>query len=287
MKLVYLVLENRCNLKCPYCFYAQRGDKWTKERMGLFTVRSVLDQLASLGFTGVAFTGGEPTLHPDLLECIAHAKGRGYTTWLATNGTRLDEPLSRGLKDNGLDNVYLSSDTTDRTEIALISLERAMSMLRRAGLNSIHLTWVISRPDPGVLREVKAFARGHGVDVIFQPAWLAHSDGTLRPIAKEDITRMAPALMDWAREMHHIPYVKTVLRHYREGEKPNACQMGTNRIIVNWNGDMYPCFHRRDLKVGSVLTDSCQELIGRMREKAVPHVASAACFGEHCISLFA
>ena len=43
----------------------------------------------------VSFTGGEPTLRPDLPELVRHAKQLGLRVNLITNGTRVDAPMAR------------------------------------------------------------------------------------------------------------------------------------------------------------------------------------------------
>jgi MoaA/NifB/PqqE/SkfB family radical SAM enzyme len=287
MKIAYVVLENRCNLTCPYCFYVQRGDRWSKDRMGLETVRSVVAQLAELGFGGVAFTGGEPTLHPDLVACVDAAHSYGMRTWIATNGTRLSDELCHDLRAAGLDNVYLSSNTAVPVEEALASLDNAIGQLRAAGLDAIHLTWVISRPDTDVLERVRAFARLHEVDVVFQPAWLVHDGTKVSRLDQASLHHITPVLIDWAREAGHVGYAQLMLGYYARGNRPSSCTMGSSRVVIDWNGDVYPCFHRKDLRAGNVGDGPLSAILGDMAESAVPQISSAACFGEHCISLFA
>ncbi len=45
-----------------------------------------LDRLAGLGTTIVTFSGGEPLLHPDLDDLIAHVRRRGMIAGMITNG---------------------------------------------------------------------------------------------------------------------------------------------------------------------------------------------------------
>lgn len=51
------------------------------------TVRSAVESAAELGFQQVAFSGGEPLLHPDIGSMAAHAKSLGLRVVLTTNGT--------------------------------------------------------------------------------------------------------------------------------------------------------------------------------------------------------
>jgi MoaA/NifB/PqqE/SkfB family radical SAM enzyme len=287
MNLAYLVLENRCNLTCPYCFYVQRGDRWSKDRMELATVEMVVEQLAAIGYGGIAFTGGEPTMHPDVVRCVSAAKSAGMQVWLATNGTRLNDSLCQDLRSAGLDYVYLSSNTAVPVEDALKSLATAIGQLRKAGLDAIHLTWVVSRPEPEILEAVRVFAQRQAVDVIFQPAWLVHDRGRVSRLDSAGLRHISPVVMQWARETGHVRYGQLMLGYYHRGDRPAACTMGSSRVIVDWNGQVYPCFHRRDLCAGNVHDAPVASILGKIHRDAVPAIQGAACFGEHCISLFA
>jgi radical SAM protein with 4Fe4S-binding SPASM domain len=71
-----------------------------------------LDQLWALGIPHIVFTGGEPTLRPDLPELIAHAEKNGQITGLNTNGRRLmNRSFLQSLVDAGLDHVQITFES--------------------------------------------------------------------------------------------------------------------------------------------------------------------------------
>ena len=83
-----------CPWRCPYCqnHELQLLDSATAGAEELF---SFLESRRSL-LDGVVFSGGEPTLQPDLPRAIAHAKEMGFQTALHTCGTfpeRVEEAL--------------------------------------------------------------------------------------------------------------------------------------------------------------------------------------------------
>jgi radical SAM protein with 4Fe4S-binding SPASM domain len=55
-----------------------------------------------------SFTGGEPTLIPELPELIQYAKDLGMRVNLITNGTLVDNDLAMKLADHGLDSAQVS-----------------------------------------------------------------------------------------------------------------------------------------------------------------------------------
>jgi organic radical activating enzyme len=88
-------VTSRCNLKCKYCYYPCNGSDRLKEDI----IAEASDRAYDAPFI---LTGGEPTLHPDLLEIIRRLKVMGET-WLLTNGVKLlEDGLFDGLLDAGL-----------------------------------------------------------------------------------------------------------------------------------------------------------------------------------------
>src|SRR5262249_6722378 len=55
------------------------------------------------------FSGGEPTMHPGIVEMLKHAQARGLRTSMTTNGTLLTERLVSRLEDC-LDLLAISLD---------------------------------------------------------------------------------------------------------------------------------------------------------------------------------
>ena len=90
-----------CNLRCPFCHNSELLDG---------TAEAVTDDAGLLDFLkkrrgmldGVAFTGGEPLLRPELPELLRRVRDLGYAVKLDTNGTlpeALERVLSAGLAD--------------------------------------------------------------------------------------------------------------------------------------------------------------------------------------------
>ena len=94
--------------------------------------KSILSKSWDYGIPHIVFTGGEPTLRPDLVELIAHAEKLGQVTGLLTNGLRLSEPnYLNQLLINGLDHVMIIFDPNE---------EQAWEALRDALAADIYIT---------------------------------------------------------------------------------------------------------------------------------------------------
>ena len=94
------VFTGRCNFRCPFCQNASLV--LHPETLAVIPEEDVfafLEKRRGL-LDGVAVTGGEPTLQPDLAGFLRKVKDLGFKTKLDTNGARPD--VLRGLLAEGL-----------------------------------------------------------------------------------------------------------------------------------------------------------------------------------------
>ena len=84
-----IALTYRCQNRCIFC-YASAPDRGREvPEMTTAEVKRILDIIVDEArVPTVSFTGGEPTLRPDLPDLIAYAKSRRLRTNLITNGVR-------------------------------------------------------------------------------------------------------------------------------------------------------------------------------------------------------
>ena len=93
------IFTGGCNFRCPFC---HNSDLLGQDAKEAFTEEEVLKFLAKRRgiLEGVAITGGEPTLQPDLRSFILRIRELGYKIKLDTNGSRPD--VLRALCEEGL-----------------------------------------------------------------------------------------------------------------------------------------------------------------------------------------
>jgi pyruvate formate-lyase activating enzyme-like uncharacterized protein len=105
-----LFVNGVCNGQCFYCPTAQ-DDSGPPVTNGLTfsDPDEYADYVATLGFSGVSISGGEPLLSPELslafLRAVRKRCGDAVHLWLYTNGTMLTAELCHALKDAGLDEI--------------------------------------------------------------------------------------------------------------------------------------------------------------------------------------
>jgi pyruvate formate lyase activating enzyme len=84
-KISAIVFTIGCNFRCPYCHNPELVDE-TAEALSEETFFSFLQRRIGL-LDAVTITGGEPTLHSDLVPFIEKIKAMGFLVKLDSNGT--------------------------------------------------------------------------------------------------------------------------------------------------------------------------------------------------------
>lgn len=102
---VNIHLWPRCNLRCHYC-YGQFPER--PRTLPLAEWRVIVHALAAAGVRRLNFSGGEPTLHPDMLGIARATREAGLQTSIVTNAANLTAEL---LAEMGV--VALSIDAGD------------------------------------------------------------------------------------------------------------------------------------------------------------------------------
>lgn len=85
-KLIWLELTGRCNYTCVHCY----ADSDPTPTPTLPTARwlELIAQARAAGFPAIQFTGGDPLMHPHLLDFVAAAHAHGFpTVEVYTNGS--------------------------------------------------------------------------------------------------------------------------------------------------------------------------------------------------------
>ncbi len=108
-----LRIVHQCNQRCGFCWV-----DFAQPAMDLAEVEQRIRATMHAGKAArVAFTGGEPTLHPKLGEAVALAKVLGApSVTLQTNATRVDAALAARLARAGLTEALVSLHSANPNE---------------------------------------------------------------------------------------------------------------------------------------------------------------------------
>jgi len=100
-------INNSCNFACRHCY--SRND--THDELTRDVLFACLEKVATSGVFSINFGGGEPLLHPHLLEIASFASGLGLRVSMNSNGWLIDEQKASELRAAGFTKVGISIDS--------------------------------------------------------------------------------------------------------------------------------------------------------------------------------
>ncbi len=124
----WLEVTTKCNLACKGCYRDPRkeGHKSMVEIMDDLSVFKAKRQSDCM-----SIAGGDPLVHPKIVEIVRAVKEQGWKPIVNTNGLALTPELLRELKEAGVAGFTFHIDTTQKRKDSLVFEEKEHNALRQ------------------------------------------------------------------------------------------------------------------------------------------------------------
>jgi MoaA/NifB/PqqE/SkfB family radical SAM enzyme len=247
--LVHIVPIRRCNIDCGYC------NEYDKVSKPVPTAEMIdrIDKLAALGTSVVAFSGGEPMLHPDLDALIRGVRERGMIAGLITNGYLLSPKRIRALNEAGLDYLQISIDNVEPDEVSKKSLrllDGKLKWLSDYAHFDVNINSVVGGgiKNPEDARTINTRARQLGfstsIGIIHDGSGILKPLGSAERAVFDDVMRR----IDGRRQVVKNLYsgIRKFQTNLADG-KPNDwhCRAGARYLYICENGLVHWCSQQR------------------------------------------
>lgn len=217
--------------------------------------KTILSKAWSAGIPHVVFTGGEPTVRPDLVELIAHAEHMGMVAGLLTDGLRLSETgYLHQVLQAGLDHLMLVLDFDE---------EQAWEALRDVMVEDIFVTVHLTLTDrnidkiPAILERLAAL-KVPSLSLSVDSAALKNEMETVRDLAAHHQIELT-----WDLPVPYSQLNPVALELQETGE--NIVGSGRSWLYVEPDGDVLP---RQGVNIvlGNILNDPWEQIWHKSRE---------------------
>ncbi|HEY2010935.1 MAG TPA: pyrroloquinoline quinone biosynthesis protein PqqE [Rhizomicrobium sp.] len=245
-------LTHRCPLQCPYCSNPLELERANREMTTQEWCRAIREA-AALGCMQIHFSGGEPTVRPDLETLVAEAAAAGLYTNLITSGVLCDRARLERLAAAGLEHVQLSfQDSTaeigDRIGGYAGGHEKKLAfakMVKEAGL-PLTANFVVHRQNLHHLDDMIAMAADIGarrVEIanVQYYGWALKNRAALMP-TREQLNAMVEKVEVARTRFAGILTIDFVVPDYY-ARRPKSCMGGWGRRFLNISpsGKVLPC----------------------------------------------
>jgi pyrroloquinoline quinone biosynthesis protein E len=245
-------LTHRCPLQCPYCSNPINLERANREMTTEDWLRAIREA-AALGCMQVHFSGGEPTVRPDLEKLIAGATQAGLYTNLISSGVLLDAARLAALVEAGLEHVQLSfQDSTaeigDRVGGYAGGHEKkktVAALVRAAGL-PLTANFVVHRQNLHHVSDMIDMAVAMGaqrVEIanVQYYGWALRNRAALMP-SRDQLTQMTQQIAQARERFKGVITIDFVVPDYY-AQRPKSCMGGWGRRFLNISptGNVLPC----------------------------------------------
>jgi len=247
--LVQIIPIRRCNIDCGYC---NEYDKTSAPVSG-DTLRRRIDNLAELGTSVVAFSGGEPMLHPELDDLIRHIRARSMMAGLITNGYFLVPRRIQALNEAGLDFLQISIDNVEPDEVSKKSLrllDKKLEHLRDYATFDVNINSVVGGgiKSPDDARTINTRARELGFSTSI--GIIHDGSGRLKPLGPAERLVFDEVLASINGPMQVLKNLYSGITSFQSNladGRPNQwrCRAGARYLYVCEDGLVHYCSQQR------------------------------------------
>ena len=238
-----------------------------------------VDKLASFGTAMVGISGGEPLMHPELDELIAHIRRRGIFAGLLTNGYLLTEKRIKRLNAAGLEHLQISIDNVkpdDVSKKSLKVLDQKLVLLSRFGEFGVNINSVlgsgVDHPADALVIARRAAELGFTASV----GIVHNGQGRLKPLGEreQEIYRAIKRIGNRNYRVYNRFEKKLV-----EGQ-PNdwRCRAGARYLYIDEDGLVHYCSQQRGYPAVPLESYTVEDIRREyVTEKACASYCTVAC----------
>jgi len=269
--LVHIIPMRQCNLACTYC---NEFDDFSKP-VPLDEMKKRLDVLADMGTSIITISGGEPVMHPELDEVIAHIRRRGMIAGLITNGFYLNRERIERLNDAGLEHLQISIDNVvpdDVSKKSLKTLDGRLEMLSQWAVFQVNINSVLGSGVKDPEDALKIAQRAVELGFTSTVGIIHDNNGQLKPLGPheqdifEEVMELGKRSFSRFNEFQH--------NVARGKEHEWRCRSGSRYLYICEDGLVHWCSQQRGYP-GIPLAEYTPEM--RHREYFTEKFCAARC----------
>jgi radical SAM protein with 4Fe4S-binding SPASM domain len=264
-KQLYLVVTDRCNSRCPYCFRGRAGTTLMPRELAVRALKEFAGMAGSEG--NVILTGGEPLLHPQIEELIWQSHRLKLKTTLQTNSTLLTKSMAQRIAP-AINLVQISVDSTVSHindflrgyQGQLKCVQGAVAALRSHGVPVSLCATITTKNLADITRIPCAYPDCHFKSSPLLGIGRGRRQRGLAPTASRFLRAFRQA-----QNLQHAPSPKSQAPTF--GRKILLCDAGTGVLSVAPDGRVYPCqsLHHPKWMCGDLHHQSLRRIYARSK----------------------
>jgi MoaA/NifB/PqqE/SkfB family radical SAM enzyme len=271
LRFTEFAITNACIARCSFCDIWKQQPKVFVDKEKALTA---IDRLADFGVSHLTITGGEPLLHPNVVDFVERATKRKVNNAVLDAAPRLlmRNDILKRLEDAGCDLISVSFDSGDPVTMAesrkipniMEEMARAMELVGKTSLKTM-ASVLIWNDNYDKLGEVCLRAKNMGYDFV-SLNYPTFSKSQVYPLGGDGVSLSREKVIHGLKEaiklkktgkygiINSAVSMKNIINYL---EDPAAvkyrCYGGTRVLFVDWFFDVRPCMQLPNV-IGNILT---------------------------------
>lgn len=279
MNRPYFIYEitPRCNNDCLYCYNVWKENKnYPKGELPISEIKRLFEKIFSQAIPqGITLAGGEPLLHPDILEIAAFLKSRNIKTGIATNGILLNDKMAEKLTGAGVNYFEISLNSINSDTYNKLSKNSQLKKVKEAIINvkkykaKLTVSFAITKINLSDIEDVINFAFAFSSDSVALNRFVPGGNGLKNiselQITSQDIENVLSLANRKSKENNlpiniTIPIEHCVIDHQKYNHLNfGTCACGKNKWVIDPLGNLRVC-EQNPVILGSLFENSFLEL---------------------------
>lgn len=252
---LYIEILDKCNLKCRHC--SSEACQENNTFMELKTYKILIRECMELGLKKVCISGGEPLLHPNLLDMIKFTKDNDLDVTVYSCGVNYINKVYCGFKEEvfeelkiaGAKNIIFSMHGLEQEHNHITDNEKSYKFLKETienckkanlefEIHTVPMTINYAKIED-VIKEAKNIGakRVSILRLVPQGRLKENLDLEMNEKQYKEFNKITKSIMKKYGEYLRIGHpLNVILNHCNTG-----CNAGENKILLDVYGNCYPC----------------------------------------------
>ncbi len=235
---VVIYLTDYCKLKCKHCFLTQTS-QLNKNMIEFNKLKKLLLTFKENNVFMIAFTGGDPMLHPEIFEILNYTRNLGMLPLLGISGTDISYDIAKKIYESGVRCVQVGLNGSNaklndyyRGKGNFEEVMSSVNNLKKANIN-VNLAFCLDRHNLFDLKNMLELANSLNIYKVKIEFWNclnnSNNENELSDDEKNDVREICCEFMNLNNKENWIQYPKATT---------NLVKIHSNALIIMSNGDV-------------------------------------------------
>ncbi len=257
---VVIYLTNYCYLKCNHCFLKQLGMLNT-EYLDVKIVKRLLKELKDNNVFLIAYTGGDPMMHPNIFEILKTTKDLGMLPLLGISGENITNTNAKEISNSGVKCVQIglngSNSKINDSYRKIGNFENVCESIKKLQSNNINvnLSFCLDKNNYYNLTSMLNFAKKNNIYKVKIEYWKCLNESNENELNSSEMIECEKVCMDYMQLNNKPDWIQYPKR------STNLNKIRNKAVIIMPNGDVKR--NEIDLPMGNIKNEKLKEILMR------------------------